>query len=264
MARRAVEACTQGVHVRTRVCPEDRLNHARHGDVRGSAGRTYRPPHRPPVPNTRARQSRTRRKEVRMQHHPAPARAPDCADDGESAERHVREHALGDDRFSPVTVRLDTGRCPSGHRPRRGHRRGRRGAPDRAVPRGGDGDRRHHARRYPGRRPAHADRRRPGGRDHAGEGTAESALVRRRRPLRGPHLAPGARLRLGQPPPARRGAPRELLLRRRRPCAGRVAREGEPELLDAALGYALAAAFGTGAQSLWMVAADALGDLFPG
>ncbi|MFC8566108.1 hypothetical protein ACFUIW_10130 [Streptomyces sp. NPDC057245] len=37
-----------------------------------------------------------------------------------------------------------------------------------------------------------------------------------------------------------------------------------PELLDAAPGYALAAAFGTGAQSLWMVAADALGDLFPG
>ncbi len=42
-------------------------------------------------------------------------------------------------------------------------------------------------------------------------------------------------------------------------------REGaRPEALDAALGYALAAAFGTGAHPMWMLAADAVGDIVPG
>ena len=42
-------------------------------------------------------------------------------------------------------------------------------------------------------------------------------------------------------------------------------REGaEPDALDAALGYALAAAFGTGAQPMWMLAVDAIGDIVPG
>lgn len=34
--------------------------------------------------------------------------------------------------------------------------------------------------------------------------------------------------------------------------------------VEAALGYALAAAFGTGAQPMWMLMLDALGDLLPG
>ncbi|WP_262387254.1 hypothetical protein [Streptomyces sp. TRM49041] len=34
--------------------------------------------------------------------------------------------------------------------------------------------------------------------------------------------------------------------------------------VEAALGYALAAAFGTGAQPMWLLMADALGDLIPG
>ncbi|MFH8239866.1 hypothetical protein [Streptomyces sp. NPDC018321] len=42
-------------------------------------------------------------------------------------------------------------------------------------------------------------------------------------------------------------------------------REGaEPKALDAALGYALAAAFGTGAHPMWLLAADAIGDIVPG
>ncbi|GEC06251.1 hypothetical protein SSP24_39060 [Streptomyces spinoverrucosus] len=42
-------------------------------------------------------------------------------------------------------------------------------------------------------------------------------------------------------------------------------REGvEYEALDAALGYALAAAFGTGAQPMWMLAIEAAGDMIPG
>nr|WP_257003252.1 hypothetical protein [Streptomyces sp. Alain-F2R5] len=42
-------------------------------------------------------------------------------------------------------------------------------------------------------------------------------------------------------------------------------REGaEPEALDAALGYALAAAFGTGAHPMWMLVVDAVGDIVPG
>ncbi len=40
--------------------------------------------------------------------------------------------------------------------------------------------------------------------------------------------------------------------------------DAEPEALDAALGYALAAAFGTGAQPLWMTAIEMVGDLLPG
>ncbi|MFE0703047.1 hypothetical protein [Streptomyces sp. NPDC058872] len=40
--------------------------------------------------------------------------------------------------------------------------------------------------------------------------------------------------------------------------------DAEPEALDAALGYALAAAFGTGAQPLWMTAIEMIGDLLPG
>ncbi|WP_328286981.1 hypothetical protein [Streptomyces mutabilis] len=42
-------------------------------------------------------------------------------------------------------------------------------------------------------------------------------------------------------------------------------REGaEPEALDAALGYAPAAAFGTGAPPMWMLVVDAVGDTVPG
>ena len=42
-------------------------------------------------------------------------------------------------------------------------------------------------------------------------------------------------------------------------------REGaEPEALDAALGYALAAAFGTGAQPMWMLAVEAASEMLPG
>ncbi|PZT69003.1 hypothetical protein DN402_16790 [Streptomyces sp. SW4] len=42
-------------------------------------------------------------------------------------------------------------------------------------------------------------------------------------------------------------------------------REGaEPEALDVALGYALAAGFGTGAQPMWMLAVEAVGDMLPG
>ncbi|MDF3140685.1 MULTISPECIES: hypothetical protein [unclassified Streptomyces] len=37
----------------------------------------------------------------------------------------------------------------------------------------------------------------------------------------------------------------------------------EPDSTDAALGYALAAAFGTGAQPMWMLVGDAIGDLIP-
>ncbi|WP_316959617.1 hypothetical protein [Streptomyces sp. TRM68367] len=40
--------------------------------------------------------------------------------------------------------------------------------------------------------------------------------------------------------------------------------DAEPEPLDAALGYALAAAFGTGAQPMWMLAMHAAGDMVPG
>lgn len=40
--------------------------------------------------------------------------------------------------------------------------------------------------------------------------------------------------------------------------------EAEPEALEAALGYALAAAFGTGAQPMWMLAMEAVGDMMPG
>ncbi|MFE0810022.1 hypothetical protein ACFW4M_07150 [Streptomyces sp. NPDC058794] len=40
--------------------------------------------------------------------------------------------------------------------------------------------------------------------------------------------------------------------------------DAEPEALDAALGYALAAAFGTGAQPMWMLAMEAVGDMIPG
>lgn len=40
--------------------------------------------------------------------------------------------------------------------------------------------------------------------------------------------------------------------------------DADPEALDAALGYALAAAFGTGAQPLWMTAIEMVGDLLPG
>ncbi|MFJ8535620.1 hypothetical protein [Streptomyces sp. NPDC093591] len=36
-----------------------------------------------------------------------------------------------------------------------------------------------------------------------------------------------------------------------------------PDATDAALGYALAAAFGTGAQPMWMLVGDAIGDLIP-
>ncbi|QOV36797.1 hypothetical protein IM697_43755 [Streptomyces ferrugineus] len=36
-----------------------------------------------------------------------------------------------------------------------------------------------------------------------------------------------------------------------------------PEAIDVALGYALAAGFGTGAQPMWMLVADAIGDLLP-
>ncbi|MDC0767581.1 hypothetical protein [Streptomyces sp. HD] len=42
-------------------------------------------------------------------------------------------------------------------------------------------------------------------------------------------------------------------------------REGaEPEALDVALGYALAAAFGTGAQPMWMLAVEAASEMLPG
>ncbi|WP_228472590.1 hypothetical protein [Streptomyces cyaneochromogenes] len=40
--------------------------------------------------------------------------------------------------------------------------------------------------------------------------------------------------------------------------------DAEPEPLDAALGYALAAAFGTGAQPWWMLAIEMVGDMTPG
>jgi hypothetical protein len=40
--------------------------------------------------------------------------------------------------------------------------------------------------------------------------------------------------------------------------------DAEPEPLDAALGYALAAAFGTGAQPWWMIATEMAGDMIPG
>ncbi|GHH23526.1 hypothetical protein [Streptomyces lanatus] len=39
--------------------------------------------------------------------------------------------------------------------------------------------------------------------------------------------------------------------------------DAAPEPLDVALGHALAAGFGTGAQPMWMLVADAIGDLFP-
>jgi hypothetical protein len=48
---------------------------------------------------------------------------------------------------------------------------------------------------------------------------------------------------------------------------GRVCAEwredAEPDATDVAVGYALAAAFGTGAQPMWMLVADAVGDLIP-
>ncbi|WBO64872.1 hypothetical protein [Streptomyces camelliae] len=37
-----------------------------------------------------------------------------------------------------------------------------------------------------------------------------------------------------------------------------------PNATDAALGYALAAAFGTGAQPMWMIAIEMIGDMIPG
>ncbi|MCH0543316.1 hypothetical protein I3F58_27960 [Streptomyces sp. MUM 203J] len=40
--------------------------------------------------------------------------------------------------------------------------------------------------------------------------------------------------------------------------------DADVRAVEAALGYALAAAFGTGAQPMWMLALDALGDLIPG
>lgn len=39
--------------------------------------------------------------------------------------------------------------------------------------------------------------------------------------------------------------------------------DAKPDAMDAAVGYALAAAFGTGAQPVWMAAADVIGDLIP-
>ncbi|MET9835999.1 hypothetical protein ABZ078_43515 [Streptomyces sp. NPDC006385] len=39
--------------------------------------------------------------------------------------------------------------------------------------------------------------------------------------------------------------------------------DAAPDAVDVALGYALAAAFGTGAQPMWMLVADAIGDLIP-
>ncbi|MEY9993029.1 hypothetical protein ABIE67_005061 [Streptomyces sp. V4I8] len=39
--------------------------------------------------------------------------------------------------------------------------------------------------------------------------------------------------------------------------------DGKPDATDAALGYALATAFGTGAQSMWMLLTDAIGELIP-
>ncbi|MEU2184060.1 hypothetical protein [Streptomyces thermolilacinus] len=65
------------------------------------------------------------------------------------------------------------------------------------------------------------------------------------------------------------------LLRDGKPI-GRFASDGDGTVLaewedgarvravEAALGYALAAAFGTGAQPMWMLLLDALGDLLPG
>ncbi|WP_200307848.1 hypothetical protein [Streptomyces adelaidensis] len=38
--------------------------------------------------------------------------------------------------------------------------------------------------------------------------------------------------------------------------------DAEPDALDAAFGYALAAAFGTGAESTWLLTAGAVGDFF--
>ncbi|NUP17217.1 MAG: hypothetical protein HOZ81_14135 [Streptomyces sp.] len=40
--------------------------------------------------------------------------------------------------------------------------------------------------------------------------------------------------------------------------------DAEPEALDVALGYALAAAFGTGAQPMWMLTVEAAGEMLPG
>lgn len=40
--------------------------------------------------------------------------------------------------------------------------------------------------------------------------------------------------------------------------------DAEPDATDAALGYALTAAFGTGAQPMWMIAMEMVGDLIPG
>jgi hypothetical protein len=39
--------------------------------------------------------------------------------------------------------------------------------------------------------------------------------------------------------------------------------DASPDAMDAAVGYALAAAFGTGGDSLWSEAADMIGDLIP-
>lgn len=40
--------------------------------------------------------------------------------------------------------------------------------------------------------------------------------------------------------------------------------DAEPEALDTALGHALAAAFGTGAQPMWMLAVEAASEMLPG
>ncbi|ANP48464.1 hypothetical protein J2Z21_005856 [Streptomyces griseochromogenes] len=41
-------------------------------------------------------------------------------------------------------------------------------------------------------------------------------------------------------------------------------RDAAPDATDAAVGYALAAAFGTGGQPMWMMALELAGDLLPG